>query len=128
MKQYRKDALMLRKLFSRRSHPRYLAEQKTYLVFQPSTSKEKKFQVIDISEGGCAFIYHGDEKDIEKVSFVSLMRNNDPQIERINITTANDQPASGPFRRRGVEFRWLGLLDEKKLRDFIKKVSICEIK
>jgi len=119
---------MLRKLFNRRQDQRFYVKEKTYLVFQPSTKDEKKLQILDISEGGCGFIYHGQEKDLEKVSFVALMTDNIPQVKLINVTTANDQPTSGPFRRRGVEFRWLGLLDEEKLRNFIKKVSICKCK
>lgn len=121
-----KDALMLRKIFSRRKHPRFHAKQKTYLVIQPYTPNEQKVQILDISDGGCGFIYTGDEKDLEEAGLVSLMSDSVPYIERINFSTVNDQPVSGPFRRRGVEFKWLGSMDKKKLKRFIQDVSLAK--
>lgn len=119
---------MLRKLFNRRKDQRFYVKEKTFLVFQPNSKDERKVLILDISEGGCGFIYQGEEKELEKISNVALMSGNIPHVSQINITTANDRPSTPPFRRRGVEFRWLGFLDEEKLRDFIKKVSICKVK
>jgi hypothetical protein len=119
--------LMLRKLFNRRKHTRYVAEQKTYIVYVvPYSGKEKKIQIIDISEGGCGFIYHGDERDLDKVGQVDLMSDNVPYLERVKIAVVNDQPASGEYRRRGVEFKWLGTLDKLNLKSFIQKVTLCK--
>jgi c-di-GMP-binding flagellar brake protein YcgR len=117
---------MLRKIFNRRKHPRFFADQKTYLVVQPSTRSEKKLQILDISEGGCGFVYYGNEEDLESSSIIALMCNKDTYFEQIKISTVSDQPASGPFRRRGVEFKWLGSLDKKKMNSFIKRISICK--
>jgi len=118
---------MFRKLFNRRKHPRFVAEQNAFLVFfQPYSNNAKKMQIIDISEGGCGFIYHGDEKDLDKISVADLMSDNVPHLEQIKIAVVNDQPAEGPFRRRGVAFKWLGSLDRKKLKEFIEKISICK--
>jgi len=119
--------MLLRKIFSRRKHQRFLVEEKTYLVFQPNTSNEKKLQILDISEGGCGFIYQGDEKDLENMSFVTLTNDGIPYMERIKISKVNDNPTSGPYRRRGVEFKWLGTFDKEKLKRFIQTVSISEV-
>lgn len=117
---------MLRKLFNRRKHPRFVVEPKTYIVFGANTSGEKKMQIIDISEGGCGFVYHGDEKDLNEMCLASLTKDNVPPVEQVKVATASDQPASGPYRRRGVEFKWLGLFDKTKLKKFIEKVSLSK--
>lgn len=117
---------MLRKLFNRRKHPRFFADQKTFVVFQPGTQGEKILQILDISEGGCGFIYQGNEGDLEKSGLIAIMSGRETYFDQINISTVSDLNASGPFRRRGVEFKWLGTLDKKRLNNFIKKVSICK--
>lgn len=118
--------MLLRKLFNRRKHARFFAEPKTYIVFQPNKKSEKKLQIIDISQGGCGFIYHGDEKSIDMVSRVDLMSDDIPFLEDVFISVQSDEPISEEFRRRGVEFKWLGTLSKKELQTFIKKVSICD--
>jgi hypothetical protein len=114
---------MWRKLFNRRKGERFYVQEKTFIVFKANTKDEKLVRIIDISEGGCGFIYQGDEKELEKICNVDLSSDNNPHLNQINITTANDRPAVPPYRRRGVEFSWLGFVNEEKLRDFIKKVS-----
>jgi len=116
---------MLRKIFNRRKHPRFFAEQNTFLVFQPCTTNEKKLQIHDISEGGCGFIYHGNDNDLEESDLIAIATKKYTLIEQVKISTVSDQPASGPFRRRGVEFK-LGEPDKRMLNSFIKKVSICK--
>ena len=117
---------MLRKIFNRRKHPRFFAEQNTFLVIQPCTEHEKKLQIHDISEGGCGFLYHGNEKDLEIPDLIAIASKKYTCFEQIKILTVSDQPSSGPFRRRGIEFKWLGDPDKKMLSSFIKKVSICK--
>lgn len=116
--------MFLNKIFNRRKHKRFTVSQKAYLVFQFNTSKEKKFQILDISEGGCAFIYHGDINYLDELNQISLMSDAVPELEQVRISNVSDQPASGPFRRRSVEFKWLGTLDKEKLKRFIHQISI----
>jgi len=125
VKQTQKDVLMLRKIFSRRKHSRYHAKEKTFIVFQPFTPDEQRLQIIDISEGGCAFIYTGEERDLEAMCQVNLMSDNLHHVEGLHLSKVRDQHVSGPFRRRGVEFQWLGALDKEKLKKFIDQVSLC---
>ncbi len=117
---------MLRRIFTRRKHSRFHAKEKTFIVFQPFTPDEQKLQIIDISEGGCAFIYTGEEQDLEAIGQVSLMNDNLHQLDGINFSKVRDERLSGPFRRRGVEFKWLGSLDKEKLKKFICQVSLCK--
>ena len=119
---------MIRKIFSKRRYPRFHVKEHTYLVFQSNTKDEIKLQVIDISEGGCAFLYTGSEKDLQHVSYADLTSKNVSYMEQIKISAVSDVKHSGPVRRRGVEFTWMGVLDYRKLKQFIQKVSTCECK
>lgn len=126
---FKRDTFIMQrifKVFSRRKHSRFHAKEKTFIVFQPFTPDEQKLQVIDISEGGCAFIYTGEESDLESISNVSLVCDNDHQIDRVPLSKVRDELVSGPFRKRGVEFRWLGDLDREKLKRFIEQASLCK--
>lgn len=114
------------KLFSRRRHSRYHAKEKTFIVFQPFTQDEQKLQIIDISEGGCAFIYTGEESDLEAMGNVSLVSEDDNQVDGVQFSKIRDERLTGPFRRRGVEFRWLGPLDKEKLKKFIEQAALCK--
>lgn len=129
MKQVPRDPLMLRKIFSRRKHSRYHTNEKTFIIFQPFTPDEQKLQIIDISEGGCAFIYTGEERDLEAMTRVNLMSEGLHQhnvVNGIHLSKVTDRRVSGPFRRRGVEFMWLGAMDREKLKKFIDEVSLCK--
>jgi len=114
------------KLFSRRKYSRYHAKEKTFIVFQPFTPDEQKLQIIDISEGGCAFIYTGEETDLEAMGNVSLVNEDDNQVDGVQFSKVRDEHLAGPFRRRGVEFRWLGSIDKEKLKKFIEQAALCK--
>jgi hypothetical protein len=51
-------------------------------------------------------------------------------LAKVNFETVSDKPtpeslkASEPFRRRGVKFKWLGVLEESQLKTYIKDVGI----
>ncbi len=115
-----------RKIISRRKHPRFFVAENTFIVFQASKPNQQKMQIIDISEGGCAFIYTGNTKDLEEFGYIDLMINNKKQIDSVACTTVRDEPVSEPFRKRGVEFKWLGSLNQKKLKKFIQEATICK--
>ncbi len=117
---------MWRKLFNRRKHPRFVATQDTFIIFQHNTQHERVLPIVEISEGGCAFIYEEKEKDLEKSCFVALMSGDDTYLEQIKISSVSDTPASKSFIKRSVVFRPQGSLDSKRLKRFIEKVSICK--
>lgn len=117
---------MLRKLFNRRKHTRYIAAQDTYIIFQHKSEKEKILPIVEISEGGCRFTYNRDEYDPEKICFVTLMTGDAVFLDTIKISTISDKPASGPYIKRGVVFRPQNTLEIKRLKRFIEKVSLCK--
>ncbi len=123
----------LRRMFRSRKHPRFFASKGTFVVVKRHTSHGKemqKIQILDISEGGCAFIYNGTKKELEEAGFLSLMSGDEPQFDRVDYVTASDLPVpekyntSGWLRRRGVNFKWLGMFDRKRLQEFIAEHSI----
>jgi hypothetical protein len=119
----------VRRLFTPRKHERFMVQSDTFVIVSPGTDKEKKVQVIDISQGGLAFIYQGSKEDLETSSVLKMLAKN-PNLEKVNFDTVSDKPApeftytSLPTRRRGVKFKWLGVMKEADLRNFIKSISI----
>jgi hypothetical protein len=119
-----------KRLFKRRQHQRYAVEKGTFVIISPSDSKdqEQKVQLIDISEGGMAFIYHGPPSDLETSGILKLLT----QKRTIGFDAVTDIPvpgstrASEPLRRRGVKFKWLGPFERVELSNLIKKVGTFE--
>jgi c-di-GMP-binding flagellar brake protein YcgR len=127
---------LLRRFFRPRKHPRFYASKGTFVVIQCHTSsgKEiKRIQLLDISEGGCAFVYNGTREELEEAGFLGLIAGDEPQFDRVDFVTASDNPipekynSSGWLRRRGVNFKWLGMFDRKRLQEFITQNSIGRI-
>ena len=121
---------ILRRLFKPRKHPRFYPCNNAFLVVAPYTSGGRKIQILDISEGGCAFIYDGTREELAESGFLSLMVDDTPYLDSVDFATASDTPLpviqnnSGWLRRRGVEFKWLGVLSRERLKEFIKQISI----
>lgn len=112
-----------------RQHQRFTVPKGTFVIVSPGTDKERKVQIIDISQGGLAFIYQGSKEDLEKSGALKLLTKN-ASLENVNFETVSDQLTSGstdvtlPSRRRGVKFRWMGVVEKADLRDFVKNISI----
>jgi c-di-GMP-binding flagellar brake protein YcgR len=124
---------LLRRVFRPRKYPRYYASKGTFIVIRhyASSGKEtKKIQLLDISEGGCAFVYNGAREELEEAGFLSLLTDDKPQFDRVDFVTASDDPipekynTSGWLRKRGVNFKWLGMFDRKRLQEFIEQNCI----
>ena len=123
----------LRRFFRRRQHPRHYPVKGAYLVVAPyahGAKKTRKVQILDISEGGCAFIYNGSKEDLEESGFLDFLEGDSVFLDRVSFTTASDIPLPQTkdnydwLRRRGVEFKWLGIVGQQKLREFIERISI----
>jgi hypothetical protein len=101
----------------------------TFVIVSPGTDKEWKVQVIDISQGGAAFIYQGSKEDLDTSGALKILAKN-VNLEKVNFETVSDEPAPGstdtslPARRRGVKFKWMGVVEKADLRDFVKSISI----
>ena len=125
---------IFRRLFKYRRHKRSVVQGGTFVVVSPGTNREQKVQLIDISQGGMAFVYEGSPEELEKSGFLKMIGESQPYLENYNYETAFDAPVHGggdvqssvPYRRRGVKFKWLGTIQKMELKDYIKKVSIIQ--
>ena len=127
---------LFRKLFQRRQNPRFYPCKGTYLIIAPYAKNSKepnhinKIEIIDISAGGCAFIYDGSSKSLMESGLLSLFLDGTPHVDSVDFVTASDNPLptnhdnSVKLRRRGLEFRWLGTFNKERLKSFIEKISI----
>jgi c-di-GMP-binding flagellar brake protein YcgR len=118
---------ILRRLFRPRLHPRFYADKRVFIVVEPYTAEGRRVQILDISEGGCAFIYNGSKEELEEAGLLSFQSEDIPYLERIDFVSKSDNLLSDSIdkeeqlRRRSVEFKWLGVFDRKKLKEFIKQ-------
>lgn len=121
-----------RRIFGKRRHKRYHTCERAYVVIYPYKKNEKKFQIIDISEGGCGFIYTGNKEDLIEAGKLSFTEkeiiDNGAQYEvnNVHFSTANDTKMDEFVRRRGVQLQWLGDLDKKGFLGFMQNVALCE--
>ncbi|OGP88937.1 MAG: hypothetical protein A2031_03425 [Deltaproteobacteria bacterium RBG_19FT_COMBO_43_11] len=124
---------MLRRLFRPRMHPRFYVDKGVFVVVEPYTIEGRKVQMLDISEGGCAFIYNGSKEELEESGILNLQSEDIPCLERVNFVTKSDnllyiiKDKKEQLRRRSVEFKWLGVFDRKKLKAFIKRNVIGRV-
>ena len=108
-----------------RRQQRFMIPKGTFVIVSPGTDKEWKVQAIDISEGGMAFIYQGSKEDLETSGVLKMLAEN-PNLEKVNFETVSDEPAprstdtSLPSRRRGVKFKWMGVVEKEDLMDFAR--------
>jgi hypothetical protein len=126
---------IFRKYFNSRRQKRYFVEDGTFVIISPGKdeTQDKKVQLIDISDGGMAFIYKGTQSDLETSGILKLLSKHPPyRTESIKFDTVSDIPAKdytqapGIFRRRGVKFRWMGFYNETALTKLIDEIKVCE--
>jgi hypothetical protein len=114
-----------------RQHQRFTVPKGTFVIVSPGTDKEWKVQAIDISQGGMAFIYCGYKEDLEMSGALKILAKN-TNLRNIAFETVSDIPApvrgckdtSLPSRRRGVKFKWMGVMGASDFKDFIKSINI----
>lgn len=119
---------IFRMLFKSRQHERYNVRSGTFIIMSPGTDGERKVQIVDVSMGGAAFVYDGLPEELEASGILNLLVEK-TSLEKVNFDTVSDVPVPGStqpsetFRRRGVKFKWLGVLDKAELSKFIKEVG-----
>jgi hypothetical protein len=112
-----------------RQHQRSMVPKGIFVIVSPGTDKEFKVQAIDISHGGLAFIYQGSKEDLDTAGALKLLSKN-ADLENLNFETVSDKPAPGstdtslPSRRRGVKFKWMGVVGERDLMEFVNSISV----
>lgn len=114
-----------------RQHKRFMVPKGTFVIVSPGTDREWKVQAIDISHGGLAFIYQGSKEDLDTSGVLKILAKN-ADIENLKFETVSDEPALGlsdtplPYRRRGVQFKWMGVVGKQDLKDFVNSISVSE--
>jgi len=114
-------------LFKPRQNERYNVRSGTFVIVSPGTDGERKVQIVDISMGGAAFIYEGHPEELEASGVLNLLVDK-TNLEKVNFDVVSDIPVPGStqpletFRRRGIKFKWMGVLDKAELSKFINKV------
>lgn len=112
-----------------RQHQRLMVPKGTFIIVSPGTDNERKVQLIDISQGGAAFIYQGSKEELDASGLFKLLAK-DADLEPLNFKMVFDEPVhksmdtSLPSRRRGVKFAWMGVVEKEDLRDFVESISM----
>jgi hypothetical protein len=129
-------------LGNNRRYKRFSIDKEVLMIIEPYTTtskqklmldfdKAKHVQILNISEGGCAFLYNGSKKDLEESGILSLQYKNIPYLERIVFTTKSDslfydsKDIEKQLRVRRVEFEWLSDSNRERLKKFIERSSIA---
>lgn len=108
-----------------RKDQRFKAPADTFVIVSPGTDREWRVQAIDISQGGLAFIYQGSKEDLDTSGVLKILAKN-TNLDNVNFETVSDEPApeskdmSLPSRRRGVRFKWMGVVGKTDLKHFVK--------
>jgi phosphopentomutase len=66
----------------------------------------------------------------EDSGILQLLAHNVVFLEKVHFETASDvalQESEERYRRRGVRFKWMGVLDHGKLDDFIREVGTFKL-
>jgi hypothetical protein len=76
------------------------------LAISPYTAHRRKVKILDIGEGGCAFLYDGAKEELAESGFLSLAVDDTPFLDSVDFVTTSDSPLpttennSTPLRRR----------------------------
>jgi len=122
---------IFRRLFKPRKEPRFAVKEGTFVIISSGAGDipEQKVQLIDISQGGMAFIYNGSPSDLEKSGILKMIKKSDYDKDKIDFDTVSDLPVVDglqspvPLRKRGVKFKWMGYFEQAELREFINTVG-----
>jgi hypothetical protein len=112
-----------------RQHQRFMVPKGTFIIVSPGTDNERKVQLIDISQGGAAFIYQGSKEELDASGLFKLLAK-DADLEPLNFKMVFDEPLHESMdtsllsRRRGVKFEWMGVVEKEDLSDFLKSISM----
>ena len=121
---------ILKRLFRHRLHRRFSVDKGVLVLIEPHAAAPRQVQMVNISEGGCAFLYNGSRKDLKASGFLSIQFKDILCLERVGFVTKSDSLLSDSndkkeqLRIRNVEFQWIDILDQKKLKEFIKQNAI----
>jgi hypothetical protein len=122
---------ILRRFLRPRKHTRFHTKGAAFVLIGTDKKGKRKIQILDISEGGCAFVYNGSNNDLKESGFLSLLSEETLFLEHVDFETVSDTPLpqddkpDETFRRRGIKFKWLGMFDQKRMKEFIEQIALC---
>lgn len=121
---------LLRRVVKPRRHKRFHAIEGSFVVIGRTAEGKQRIQILDISEGGLAFVYQGPREDLDQEGELSLLAGDALYLDKVTYETVSDVTLSEipendeAFRRKGVQFKWLGVLDKAQLKEFIKSNAV----
>lgn len=113
----------------RRKYPRFTTKDRTIALISPGL-KESGYHVIDISKGGLAFRYLGEEEWAEKLDEIDIWYGDAVFIPDLPVKVASDSVISTSYitiRRLGVQFGELNYEQENLLQHFVTNFTESEI-
>ena len=141
-----------KKMFQKkRRYERFCVDSGTFVLITPESGSTWKVSLVDISMGGLAFVYNGSPEDLTNEGLLRLNENTatdnelaeaaSNKYDRINkrfileskprdaikYRTVSDTEACGGFRRRSVEFTWMGQPSIEDIKQFIKKNGLMAL-
>ena len=118
----------LRRLFKHRQHKRYFVTRGTFVVISSGKvdGRDREVQIIDISQGGMAFIYQGSPAELAAFDILKPHGTNIEFDTVSDISFSDSTQTSEPSRRRSVKFKWMGFYEQEELKDFINEIKTCE--
>lgn len=121
----------IRKLFNHRQHQRYAVNHGTCVIIAHDQGGQKIVKLIDISDGGMAFICREPQSGVDTSGILKLFENSSYaariQFDTVSEVFALDNAQSPePFWRRSVKFEWLGTLEKETLKAFIAQIKLRE--
>lgn len=118
----------IRKLFNQRKSRRYGVNSGTCVIISFDKGREKMVRLIDISDGGMAFVCREPQSELDSSGILKLFENSS-YAAKIPFDTVSEtfildkEQSSEPFWRRSVKFVWLGTLEKETLKDFITQIK-----
>lgn len=110
---------------NRRKHKRYNVIDGAYVIIEQYRGVAEKIQLLDIGEGGLAFVYAFMGDAIAENGQISIIAGDKIYLEKVLYETMSDEELSQVsnemivMRRRGVQFKKLKGVDKDRLMDFI---------
>ena len=109
--------------FFRRKHKRYPALEGMYVVLGVPQPDGVKFKVIDVSLGGIAFLYQGARADLDRFEKLSITDGDKCLVDNLTFEPVGEQFVDTDQLRVAGAFKFVGVLEKSKLKDFI--TSCC---
>ncbi len=110
-------------MLERRAHQRFGAMNRALVVVG---DEALPYHIVDISLGGLAFRYIGEERLARKVSELNILYDDKTFLEKVPVESVSDislREGYIPMRRLGVKYRDLTPDQKSRLQTFIQSYT-----